>query len=63
MSTRYMKKVYGSDVIAEDDHNNASDTEISVSNDTKSKSFNVFDVVCGDKYPLIMGMIYTLIRL
>lgn len=48
MSTRYMKKVYGGDVIAEKDNNSASDTEILVTNDTKSKSFNVFDVVCNN---------------
>ncbi|XP_011144810.1 transcription factor 25 isoform X2 [Harpegnathos saltator] len=45
MSTRYMKKVYGGDVITEKENNDASDTEISVTNDTKSKSFNVFDVL------------------
>lgn len=45
MSTRYMKKVYGGDVIRENIVDNASDTEISVPNDTKSKTFNVFDVV------------------
>lgn len=44
MSTRHMKKIYGSDVILEKDYD-ASDTEISVTNDTKSKSFNVFDVL------------------
>lgn len=44
MSTRYMKKIYGSDVILEKDYD-ASDAEISVTNDTKSKSFNVFDVL------------------
>lgn len=45
MSTRHMKKIYGSDVILEKDYD-ASDAEISVTNDIKSKSFNVFDVVC-----------------
>lgn len=50
MSTRYMKKVYGSDVILDKDNDGASDVEISVTNDTKSKSFNVFDLVCKDKY-------------
>ncbi|KMQ98420.1 transcription factor 25 [Lasius niger] len=44
MSTRYIKKIYGSDVIPEKD-DSASDTEISVTNDAKSKSFNVFDVL------------------
>lgn len=63
MSTRYMKKVYGGDVIAEKDHNSASDTEISVTNGTKSKSFNVFDVVCDDRYAVIMGAIPASIRL
>lgn len=48
MSTRHMKKVYGNDIIFEKDNDTASDTEISVTNDTKSKSFNVFDVVCTD---------------
>ncbi|XP_029671203.1 transcription factor 25 [Formica exsecta] len=45
MSTRYMKKIYGNDVILEKDNDSASDTEISVTSDTKSKSFNVFDVL------------------
>ncbi|XP_012228074.1 ribosome quality control complex subunit TCF25 [Linepithema humile] len=45
MSTRYMKKVYGSDVILDKDNDGASDIEISVTNDTKSKSFNVFNVL------------------
>lgn len=48
MSTRYMKKIYGNDVILVKDNDSASDTEISVTSDTKSKSFNVFDVVCID---------------
>lgn len=48
MSTRYIKKIYGRDVIPEKD-DSASDTEISVTNDAKSKSFNVFDVVCTDE--------------
>lgn len=43
MSTRYMKKVYGNDVTLEKSDDDASDTEVSVTN--KSKSFNVFDVV------------------
>ncbi|XP_072750891.1 ribosome quality control complex subunit TCF25 [Anoplolepis gracilipes] len=45
MSTRYMKKIYGSNVILEKDNDIVSDTEISVTNDTKSKTFNVFDVL------------------
>ncbi|XP_029163781.1 transcription factor 25 [Nylanderia fulva] len=47
MSTRYIKKIYGSDIIIEKekDDDSASDKEISVTNDTKSKSFNVFDVL------------------
>lgn len=45
MSTRYIKKIYGSDVIIEKDDDSASDKEISMTNDTKSKSFNVFDVL------------------
>lgn len=45
MSTRYMKKVYGSDVTLEKSNDDASDTEVSVTNNAKSKSFNVFDVV------------------
>ncbi|XP_018368623.1 PREDICTED: transcription factor 25 [Trachymyrmex cornetzi] len=49
MSTRYMKKVYGSDVTLETGNDNASDTEVSVTSNTKSKSFNVFDVLNSDK--------------
>lgn len=45
MSTRYMKKVYGGDVTLEKD-DDTSDIEILVTNNAKSKSFNVFDVVC-----------------
>jgi len=45
MSTRYMKKVYGDDVTLEKDDDDMSDTEVSVTNNVKSKSFNVFDVV------------------
>lgn len=43
MSTRYMKKVYGGDVTLEND--DASDTEVLVTSNVKSKSFNVFDVL------------------
>lgn len=38
-----MKKVYGGDVTLEND--DASDTEVLVTSNVKSKSFNVFDVV------------------
>lgn len=50
MSTRYMKKVYGSDVTLETGNDNTSDTEVSVTSNAKSKSFNVFDVVCRIKH-------------
>lgn len=50
MSTRYMKKVYGSDVILEKDNDDASDVEVSVSSNAKTKSFNVFDVVRRNLY-------------
>ncbi|KZC04708.1 Transcription factor 25 [Dufourea novaeangliae] len=45
MSTRYMKKVYGGDVLPEKDSENESDAENSIIHDVKSKTFNVFDVV------------------
>lgn len=45
MSTRYMKKVFGGDVIIDGDKENVSDVENSVNDNFKSKSFNVFDVV------------------
>ncbi|KAL6263202.1 hypothetical protein P5V15_006002 [Pogonomyrmex californicus] len=45
MSTRYMKKVYGDDVILAKGDDDASDTEVSVRSNAKSKSFNVFDVL------------------
>ncbi|EZA51501.1 hypothetical protein DMN91_000628 [Ooceraea biroi] len=45
MSTRYMKRIYGGNAIREENNEAASDTEVSVTNDTKSKSFNVFDVL------------------
>lgn len=45
MSTRYMKKVYGNDVTLEKGVDDASDTEVPVTSNVKSKSFNVFDVV------------------
>jgi len=50
MSTRYMKKVYGGDVTLEKDNDDMSDTEVSVTNNVKSKSFNVFDVVRRTKH-------------
>jgi len=50
MSTRYMKKVYGGDVTLKEDNDDMSDTEVSVTNNVKSKSFNVFDVVCRTKH-------------
>lgn len=40
-----MKKVYGGDVTLETGNDDASDTEVSVTGNTKSKSFNVFDVL------------------
>lgn len=50
MSTRYMKKVYGSDVIPQDNNESASDAEILAGDSTdKSKPFNVFDVVRDNK--------------
>ncbi|XP_071635569.1 ribosome quality control complex subunit TCF25 isoform X2 [Temnothorax longispinosus] len=47
MSTRYMKKVYGSDgwTTLEKDNDDASDAEVPVTSNAKSKSFNVFDVL------------------
>lgn len=45
MSTRYMKKVYGGNVTLEKG-DDTSDTEVPVTSNAKSKSFNVFDVVC-----------------
>ncbi|KAL2713835.1 transcription factor 25 [Vespula squamosa] len=45
MSTRYMKKVFGGDVIIDGDKENVSDVENSINDNFKSKSFNVFDVL------------------
>lgn len=62
MSTRYMKKVYG-DVTLEG-NDDTSDTEVSVTSNAKSKSFNVFDVVCRTKrcqsYFIPLWMMVTL---
>lgn len=46
MSTRYMKKVYGSDVLFEKDSENESEMENSIIGNVKPKTFNFFDVVC-----------------
>lgn len=46
MSTRYMKKVYGSDVLFEKDNENENEIENSIIGNVKSKTFNLFDVVC-----------------
>lgn len=45
MSTRYMKKVYGGDVLIEKDSENESEVENSIIGAVKSKTFNVFDLV------------------
>ncbi|XP_076622742.1 nuclear localized protein 1 [Colletes latitarsis] len=45
MSTRYMKKVYGGDALAEKDSESESDIKNSIIGDVKSKTFNVFDVL------------------
>ncbi|KAK2589094.1 hypothetical protein KPH14_001922 [Odynerus spinipes] len=45
MSTRYIKKVFGGDVIYDGDKENVSDVENLVTGNFKSKSFNVFDVL------------------
>ncbi|XP_053971993.1 transcription factor 25 [Hylaeus volcanicus] len=45
MSTRYMKKVYGVDALAEKDSESECDLENSIIGDVKSKTFNVFDVL------------------
>ena len=46
MSTRYIKKVYGGDVLTETDSENESELESSLIGNVKSKAFNLFDVVC-----------------
>jgi uncharacterized membrane protein len=63
MSTRHMKRVYGGNVISGEDNDAASDTEISVTNDTKSKFFNVFDLVYIHifKYAYIINYIIILL--
>ncbi|CAK9802529.1 Transcription factor 25 [Anthophora plagiata] len=45
MSTRYMKKVYGGDVLTEKDSENESEMENSIIANVKSKAFNLFDVL------------------
>ncbi|CAK9798291.1 Transcription factor 25 [Anthophora quadrimaculata] len=45
MSTRYMKKVYGGDVLTEKDSENESEMENSIIGNVKSKAFNLFDVL------------------
>nr|XP_034172798.1 transcription factor 25 [Osmia lignaria] len=45
MSTRYMKKVYGSDVLLEKDNENENEIENSIIGNVKSKTFNLFDVL------------------
>ncbi|XP_076675609.1 nuclear localized protein 1 [Andrena cerasifolii] len=45
MSTRYMKKVYGGDVLIEKDSENESEVENSIIGAVKSKTFNVFDLL------------------
>ncbi|XP_050475334.1 transcription factor 25 [Bombus huntii] len=45
MSTRYMKKVYGSDVLFEKGSENESEMENSIIGNVKPKTFNFFDVL------------------
>ncbi|XP_071878102.1 nuclear localized protein 1 [Bombus fervidus] len=45
MSTRHIKKVYGSDVLFEKNSENESEMENSIIGDIKSKAFNFFDVL------------------
>ncbi|XP_011860467.1 PREDICTED: transcription factor 25 [Vollenhovia emeryi] len=45
MSTRYMKKVYGSDVTLGKGNDDTSDPEVSMTDNARSKCFNVFDVL------------------
>ncbi|XP_017794174.1 PREDICTED: transcription factor 25 isoform X2 [Habropoda laboriosa] len=45
MSTRYMKKVYGGDVLSEKDSENENEMENSIIGNVKSKAFNLFDVL------------------
>lgn len=46
MSTRYMKKVYGGDVLSEKNSENENEIENSIIGNVQSKTFNFFDVVC-----------------
>ncbi|XP_076245271.1 nuclear localized protein 1 isoform X2 [Calliopsis andreniformis] len=45
MSTRYMKKVYGSDILSKENSENESEIDNSIIGNIKSKTFNVFDVL------------------
>ncbi|XP_076764371.1 nuclear localized protein 1 [Xylocopa sonorina] len=45
MSTRYMKKLYGGDMLPEKDSENESEMETSIIGNIKSKTFNLFDVL------------------
>ncbi|XP_017885191.1 transcription factor 25 [Ceratina calcarata] len=45
MSTRYMKKVYGGDVLPVKDSENEGEIDNSIIGDVKSKAFNLFDVL------------------
>ncbi|XP_017753189.1 PREDICTED: transcription factor 25 [Eufriesea mexicana] len=45
MSTRYMKKVYGGDVLSEKNSENENEIENSIIGNIKSKKFNFFDVL------------------
>lgn len=45
MSTRYMKKVYGSDMLSEKDSENENEIDNSIIGNVKSKTFNLFDVL------------------
>lgn len=45
MSTRYMKKIYGGNVLPVGNSENESEVENSIIGNVKSKTFNVFDVV------------------
>jgi len=60
MSTRHIKRLYGGNVISIENNDTASDTEISVTNDTKSKLFNIFDVVRIYIYAYIINYIIIL---
>ncbi|XP_006615462.1 transcription factor 25 [Apis dorsata] len=45
MSTRYMKKVYGSDILSEKNSENENEIDNSIIGNVKSKTFNLFDVL------------------